>query len=154
ELKQLDAGNGERIPTLAEVLETARGKIGLLVELKGPGTEESAAAAVKRHGMEKEVYFTSFQLDRIERIRAIDPRLLTGAIFGEPPADACDRAVIAGARSISVRHPHVTAALVQEAREKGLMFRAWNPDTAEEIYAMVALGVDGIGSDRPDILMD
>ena len=34
------------------------------------------------------------------------------------------------------------------------MFRAWNPDTAEEIYAMVALGVDGIGSNRPDILMD
>src|SRR5437660_7666970 len=39
ELKQLDAGQGERVPTLDEVLETVRGRIKLLIELKGPGTE-------------------------------------------------------------------------------------------------------------------
>jgi glycerophosphoryl diester phosphodiesterase len=154
ELKQLDAGGGERIPTLEEVLEGVRGRLRLLVELKGAGTEERAAATVKRFEMAPDVYFTSFHLERIEKIREIDPSLLTGAIFGDPPADACDRAIVAGAKSISVRYPSVTAALVQEAREKGLMFRAWNPDTAEDIYAMVALGVDGIGSNRPDILME
>jgi glycerophosphoryl diester phosphodiesterase len=154
ELKQLDAGKGEQIPTLDEVLETVRGRLKLLVELKGENTEELAAQAVKRHGMEADVYFTSFHLERIEKIRAIDPKLLTGAIFSRPPANACDLAVAAGARSISINFPQVNAALIKEARDKGLMFRAWNPDTAEDIYAMVALGVDGIGSNRPDILMD
>jgi glycerophosphoryl diester phosphodiesterase len=104
--------------------------------------------------MEADVYFTSFHLERIETIREIDRRLLTGAIFGNPPENACELAEKAGARSISIRHTSVTAALIQDARKRGLMFRAWNPDTAEEIYAMVALGVDGIGSNRPDILMD
>jgi glycerophosphoryl diester phosphodiesterase len=154
ELKQLDAGKGEQIPPLDEVLEGVKGHLRLLVELKGAGTEELAAQAVKRHGMAKDVYFTSFHLDRIEKIRAIDPDLLTGAIFGNPPENAVELAARAGARSISVRHPSVTTALIQAARAQGLMFRAWNPDTAEEIYAMVALGVDGIGSNRPDILMD
>jgi glycerophosphoryl diester phosphodiesterase len=154
ELKELDAGKGEHIPTLDEVLEGVKGHLKLLVELKGAGTEALAAQAVKRHGMAKDVYFTSFQLDRIEKIRAIDPDLLTGAIFGNPPENAVELAAKAGARSISICHPYVTSVLIQAARAEGLMFRAWNPDTAEEIYAMVALGVDGIGSNRPDILME
>jgi glycerophosphoryl diester phosphodiesterase len=154
ELKQLDAGLSERIPTLDEVLGTVRGHLKLLIELKGPGTEALAVQTVKQHGMQSDVYFTSFHLDRIARVREIDSSLRTGALFSAPPTDACDRAVAAGASSISIHHPHVTAALVQEARQKGLMFRAYNPDTAEEIYAMVALGVDGIGSNRPDILME
>jgi glycerophosphoryl diester phosphodiesterase len=153
ELKQLDAGKGERIPTLDEVLGSVKGHLKLLVELKGAGTEELAAQAVERRGMAKDVYFTSFHLDRIEKIRDIDPDLLTGAIFGNPPDNAVELAAKAGARSISIRHPNVTTVLIQAARAQGLMFRAWNPDTAEEIYAMVALGVDGIGSNRPDILM-
>src|SRR5438552_7713720 len=35
ELQRLDAGDGERIPTLDEVLETVKGHLKLLVELKG-----------------------------------------------------------------------------------------------------------------------
>ena len=44
-LRQLDAGNGERIPTLEEVLELVAGKVTVNVELKGKGT----AAPVARH---------------------------------------------------------------------------------------------------------
>lgn len=53
-LRSLDAGNGERIPTLQEVCETIGPGIGLNIELKGPGTAtpvaDYVASRLKRDG--------------------------------------------------------------------------------------------------------
>src|SRR5215212_6839941 len=78
ELRQLDAGQGERIPSLEEVLETVRGHVRVLVELKGAGVEEAAVAVVIAMKMAEHVTFTSFQLDRIARVRQISPPQETG----------------------------------------------------------------------------
>lgn len=153
ELKRLDAGMGERIPSLEEVLETVRGHVRVLVELKGAGVEAAAVAIVSAAGMADDVTFTSFHLDRILRVRQIAPSQSTGAIFGDPPPDACARAATAGARSLGINHRFLSPILVQEARDRRLPLRAWNPDTEPEIEAMVDLGVDGIGSNRPDLLL-
>jgi glycerophosphoryl diester phosphodiesterase len=153
ELRRLDAGMGERIPTLEEVLDVMRGHARILIELKGANTEEAALETVRDARMASEVIFTSFHLDRIRRIRELDPTLTTGAIFSQPPPDACARATAAGARTMGVQHRNLTPILVQEAHDRGLILRAWNPDTEPEIEAMVDLGVDGIGSNRPDLLL-
>lgn len=153
ELRRLDAGLGERIPSLEEVLETVRGHVRVLVELKGVGVEEAAVAIVTDLAMSENVTFTSFHLDRIARVRQLSPAQSTGAIFSDPPPDACARAAAAGARSLGVHHRRLSPILVQEARDRRLPLRAWNPDTEPEIEAMVDLGVDGIGSNRPDLLL-
>ncbi len=153
ELQRLDAGQGERIPTLEQVLAETRGQVKLLIELKGAGTEAAALEAVRSTGMTGDVIFTSFHLERIQTVGALDPTLITGAIFSAPPSDACARVQAAGARTMGVNHRHLTAPLVRETHERGLILRAWNPDTEPEIEAMVELGVDGIGSNRPDLLM-
>jgi glycerophosphoryl diester phosphodiesterase len=153
ELQRLDAGQGECIPTLSDVLETIRGRARILIELKGPDTEALAIEAVRDARMTADVIFTSFHLDRIRRIREIDPTLTTGAIFRQPPPDACARATAAGATTMGVHHRNLTPILVQEAHDRRLIVRAWNPDTEPEIEAMIDLGVDGIGSNRPDLLI-
>jgi len=153
ELKELDAGLGERIPALEEVLETIRGRVRLLLEMKGEGTAEAAVRAVTAAGLEDSVTFTCFVLDRLREVRQLNPHLSTGAIFGQPPADAVAQAVDAGASGLGVHYPHLTRALVEEAHAAGLVIRAWNPDTVEEMRAMMALGVDGISSNRPDLLL-
>jgi glycerophosphoryl diester phosphodiesterase len=153
ELRRLDAGDGERIPTLEEVLGVTRSHVQLLVELKGAGTEEATVDAVRAAGMTAAVIFTSFHLERIQKVREIDASLTAGAIFSQPPPDACDRAIAAGARTMGVHHKNLTADFVREAHSHGFFLRAWNPDTEPEIEAMVDLGVDGIGSNRPDLLM-
>ena len=40
------------------------------------------------------------------------------------------------------------------ALDAGLELRAWNPDTRREQGAMIALGVTGVSTNRPDILME
>src|SRR5436190_1428452 len=51
ELRRLDAGEGEGIPTLGEVLEVTRGHVQLLVELKGARTAATVASSVPAAGM-------------------------------------------------------------------------------------------------------
>lgn len=154
EIRALDAGGEERVPILAELLELLRseggGRVQLLCELKGEETAAAAVGIVREAGMERSVVFTCFDLDRLRAVKAIDPTLRTGAIFGQPPADFTRQAQSAGAEGVGVNHRWMTASVVAAARAAGLVIRAWNPDSESEIRAMLALEPDGISSNRPD----
>ena len=153
EVKQLDAGKGERIPTLQEVMDLVRGKVILQIELKGPDTAEPVIRAVEQNSMENEVLLTSFVHDRLREARQINSNLRLGALWANPPPDACEQAVDMGAEAIHIQHLNIDAELVQKAQAHDLKIRAWNPDTVEEIQRVIDLGVDAIGSNRPDLLI-
>ena len=60
ELKKLDAGLGERIPTLQEVAELVRRKAQLVVEIKVPGIEKKVLQIVKENELDRQAFITSF----------------------------------------------------------------------------------------------
>ena len=153
EVRALDAGKGETVPTLDEVLATIKGKLRLQLELKGPGTAAPAVDAVRRAGMERGVVFISFDLDRLMQVKRIDASLQVGALFADPPDDACAEAAALDARGIFVLYKNLTAELVAEARAAGLEIGCWNPDTEPEWRAMLALDLDILSSNRPDALL-
>ena len=153
EIKRLDAGKGERIPTLQEVIDLVRGKVVLQIELKGPDTAEPVVRTVEQNNIESEVLLTSFVHERLREARQLNPSLALGALWSQPPPDACEQAIDMGAEAIHILHPNIDAQLVQKAHAHGLMIRAWNPDTVEEIQRVIDLGVDAIGSNRPDLLI-
>ena len=153
EIKQLDAGKGQRIPTLQEVMELVRGKVILQIELKGPDTAAPVIHAVEQNGMESEVLLTSFVHERLYEAGQLNPNLRLGALWADPPPDACEQAVDMGAEAIHIQHLKIDPQLVETAHAHGLKIRAWNPDTVEEIQHAIDLGVDAIGSNRPDLLI-
>ena len=153
EIRQLDAGKGERIPILGEVIELVRGKVILQIELKGPNTAEPVICAVEQHGMEREVILTSFVHDRLREAHRFNPNLALGALWPSPPEDVCEQAIELGAEAIHIQHQNIDADLVRKAHEHGLKIRAWNPDTVEEMQRVIDLGVDAVGSNRPDLLI-
>jgi glycerophosphoryl diester phosphodiesterase len=61
ELRRLDAGRGERIPTLQEVIDALRSRCRLYIELKAPGTPAAAAETIIRAGLGEDVIIGSFQ---------------------------------------------------------------------------------------------
>src|SRR5262249_57324330 len=81
EIRTLDAGQGEQVPTLAELLPLLRGRAHLLCELKGENTAAEAVRIVREAGISRQVVFTCFDLGRIRHVKAIDSSLRTGAIF-------------------------------------------------------------------------
>ncbi len=153
-IRMLDAGEGEQVPTLDEVLETVRGEVHLLIELKGIGVEQAAVEAVKAQGMEEEVTFTSFALDRLATVRAMGDQYRLGAILPNPSEFDFARAVEMGAVGIQVHYANLNFRIVHAAYEAGLEVLAWNPDTWREQQAMIALGVDGVSTNRPDVLLN
>ena len=153
EVKRLDAGKGERIPTLQEVIDLVRGKVVLQIELKGPDTAEPVVRTVEQNNIENEVLLTSFVHERLREARQLNPSLALGALWSNPPADACEQAIDMGAEAIHIQYQNIDAQLVQKAHAHGLMIRAWNPDTVEEIQRVIDLGVDAVGSNRPDLLI-
>ena len=156
QIKQLDAGEGQSVPTLLEVIDLVRTQsptIILQIELKGPDTAEPVVQMVEDQAFNQRVILTSFVHSRLVETHRLNPNLRFGALWTEPPADACLQATEMGAEAIHINHQHLTAELVQQAHQAGLKIRAWNPDTVEEMQQMIDLGVDAIGSNRPDLLI-
>jgi glycerophosphoryl diester phosphodiesterase len=155
EIRKLDAGQGERIPTLEEAIAAVRGRAVLQIELKGEGTVGPTLRVLETAGLDPaEFMLTCFDASRLEEVRAQRPEWPVSLLFGQPPPDAIERARRVGAESISVQFTHLTRDWVEASHAAGLEIRGWNPDTREEMERTLALGIDGLGSNRPDILLD
>jgi glycerophosphoryl diester phosphodiesterase len=152
-IRRLDAGHGERVPTLDELLELLRGRCKAHVELKGEGTEEPALRIVEARGMLGDVALTCFDTARLRALRALSGKVAIEHIFGDPPPDAIERALSVRAQRISAHHKHATADFVNAAHKAGLQVVAWPPNTVPEMQAMFDLGVDLLCTNRPDILL-
>lgn len=153
-LRSLDAGQGEQIPTLDEVLETVRHEAHLLIELKGIGVERAAVETVKAHGMIDDVTFSSFALERLAAVRALGSACRVRAILPNPTDFDLARAAELKAVGIDVRYTNACLRVIEGAQVLGMDVLAWNPDRWHEQQAMIALGVDGVSSNRPDILLE
>jgi glycerophosphoryl diester phosphodiesterase len=153
-IRSLDAGDGEQVPTFDEVLDLVAGRAPLLCELKGNGVEEAAVAAVADHSLEDQVIFTSFSLDRLATVRQLGDHYRLGAILPNASEIEIARAVALGAEAIGVRYTNLCYRILAQAHEAGLQVRAWNPDTLAEQQAMIVLGVDGISTNRPSLLLE
>ena len=153
-IRALDAGDGEQVPTLDEVLALVQGRVKLLCELKGEGVEAASVGAVKARDMAADVFFTSFDMGRLEQVRRIGDDLLIGAILPAPGEEDIARALELGATGVGIHYRNLCLRQVEQVLAAGLDLRAWNPDTLDAQRAMIALGARGVSTNRPDILMD
>ena len=153
EIRRLDAGEGETVPTLAEFLELIRDRVEAHIELKDEKAAATVLRLVREHGVAGQVFLTSGNTDLLAEVRAADGAIRMEHIFGDPPDDAVRRAVRVGAGRISSHIRALTRPFVDEAHGRGLHVIAWPPNSEEEMSAAVKLGADLICSDRPDILM-
>lgn len=152
--RRIDAGHGQPIPTLDELLALIRGRCKAHLELKAPDTPEPVLRLVQARGMLADVVLTSGDTERLRRVRALSDAVAIEHIFADPPPDAIARALSVGAQRISVHHTHCTAAYITAAHAAGLQVIAWPPNTVPEMQAAIDLGVDFICTDRPDILIE
>jgi glycerophosphoryl diester phosphodiesterase len=152
-VRALDAGRGERVPALEELLDLLEGRCKAHIELKGAGTEGPTLRLVQDREMLGDAVLTSGDTERLGALRALSPDVAIEHIFGEPPPDAIARALRVRAQRVSVHHRHATRDYVQAAHAAGLQVIAWPPNTEAEMQAAIDLGVDFLCTDRPDLLL-
>jgi glycerophosphoryl diester phosphodiesterase len=153
EIRQLDAGSGERVPTLEEALALANGKVILQIELKGPGTAKPVVHTVTAAGRQDQVILTSFIHQELKEVHRLNPQIHLGALWGRLPADVVQQTKQLGVQALHVWHEFIDQQLVTEVHAQGFLIRAWNTSKEEDMRRLISLGVDAIGSDRPDVLL-
>lgn len=157
ELEALDAGSwfsgkyaGVRIPTLNQVMDYAKGKIDLNIEIKNQGNAsqlpEKVLSLVKDHEMQEQCVITSTNLNYLRRIKELQPEIKTGYILSAAYGnyftdDAID--------FISIRSSFVTEEVMKKSHEAGKTVHAWTVNQREELERMRVLGVDNVITDNP-----
>jgi glycerophosphoryl diester phosphodiesterase len=160
------AGQGHVIPTLDEVFTEFPDML-TNVEVKqlDPPIEDELVELIADHGMEQLVCLGSFHDAAAARLRELLPDAChyapedmardyyigtrvfwTG--FAPPPVDAMALPVTSG--DIEVIDPRMIEALHLEGKH----LWAWTINDAPEMRRLFELGVDGIMTDRPDLLYD
>jgi glycerophosphoryl diester phosphodiesterase len=154
-LEQLDAGEGEVIPTLWQVMELIAGRCELHIELKGAHTAEAVAALTRR--AEAELGFTpaqwvvsSFHHPELARFAALRPQIRLGALTANLPFKLAQFAEQLGAWSLNCDVDFVDETLVMDAHRRGLKVLVYTVDYQEECEMLAKMGVDGIFTNRPD----
>ncbi len=168
EVKRFDAGalfgsefRGERIPTLEEVLD-GPGRQGIVnIELKSGrlmkvGLEAVAIAHVieQTHASDR-VIVSSFNHFALSSIHIVDPRLPLGFLyFNRAPVSFpyLKSQPLARPTALHPRFTVVTSRFVQWARLRDYRINTWTVDDPDEIRRLIALGVDSIMTNKPDVL--
>lgn len=153
DLKRLDAGKGEAIPTLEEVIDLIMGKVTLVVELKQEGVEDGVVDLIRKKRMRDSVYVISFWHELVKRVKDMDNRISTGVLLVGCPVDS-SVAVNASADALVMRYTFVNRRLVETAHRDGLKVFLWNIDDRDQIKPYADMGVDGIGSNDPRVLVE
>jgi glycerophosphoryl diester phosphodiesterase len=163
ELQRLDAGGGERIPTAEEVIACCREHdLGIYFELKIGFAAEAIVPLIRHHALHERVIVASFRPDWLAEVVASDAAIATSVLFGSPHVDAVALAAAAGARYVHpcwehrAAEPHrlLTPEWLARVRTAGLGIISWHEERPSEIAALRRLGLDGLCSNAPELLLD
>jgi len=151
EIRALDAGLGQKIPTLQEALEATAGVVGLNVELKGKGTGQALISLLEKMPeiQKRNIIVSSFLMAELAEVFSLDKRVKIGVLAAENIHDTIAWAGKLKAFSIHVRLQKVTLEWVERAHDLGLKVYVYTVNNLADIRRMEQLGVDGVFSDDP-----
>lgn len=154
DLQKLDAGKGEPIPSLAQVAAAVAGRAHLVVEVKHPEAAPAILKFFQTRNIFHQAHVISFWHPVLKALKEKEPRLQTGVLLVGCPADPVGLARAAGAQALVLHYAYVTPDLVAAARTAGLQVFIWNIDDVETVKPYLAMNLNGIGSNRPDVLVE
>lgn len=154
QLRRLDAGKGERVPTLQGVIDLVKCRVGLVVELKDPRTADKVAEILAKNNFVDQTIVTSFIHSAVKTVKEVNPQIKTGVIFRSAPIKPSQLALDANANALFPYHKYVTTRMIDDAHSNYLTVNVWTVDTREEIEHYAEIGVDGVVTNRPDLLKD
>lgn len=161
ELQAADAGSGEAVPALDQVLRLVAGRFTVMCELKAtpdaPDQDQACVDAVveviRKHNAESWTAIHSFNPVMVERARNTEPRIsatiITGPVHGEQVDRLLGALLKRNGQAVSVEHHCIDRALIEKAKRRQVTVWAWTADSPEDWARIVEAGVDGIITNVP-----
>ena len=149
DLRRMDAGKGEGMPTLYEFLWSTRSQAAFFnIEIKEQGCEDKVVNLVRQFADEKRTHIISFNASILRKVRKMG--LKVGLGFDGRMAQRFEVACRLKATRIWPHKRLVTQWLVKQAHGAGMEIVAWTVNEPDEMRHLADLGVDGICTDYPD----
>ncbi|WP_411142756.1 glycerophosphodiester phosphodiesterase [Streptomyces sp. x-80] len=149
ELRELDAGRGERIPVFEEVLDAVGAP--LQAEIKDVAAARALAEVMRSRDLTGRIEVISFHDEALAAIRALLPGVRTALVASRYGAEVVDRARAVGARRLSLNIRRLTLELVERAHTAQLTVLGWTVNTHDHLRLARGLGLDGVVTDQPEI---
>ena len=149
QIRLLDAGKGEKIPLLEEVLSSFKGRVKFVIELKEKGVEKETLTLINKYNLRDDVFIVSFKKDCLKKIRLLDSEVFTGLItvFGSL---LVKNAVKCGCNAVATNHYFATQRKINDAHANNLLYFCWTVNDRRKGEKLKKMGVNGILSDVPD----
>lgn len=158
ELRKLDAGGGEKVPLLTEVLDLINNRITVNIEMKGRQIALPVSNIINHYVTDKgwsydRFIVSSFNHAQLERFSKLQPLVRIGTLFrnNQPYRRIFSKKSNAYSENLSAQS--VTGASVRKAHANGLKVFAYTVNTKSEAKRLKSLKVDGIFTDFPDIVL-
>ena len=157
-LGQIDIGSwfapefaDQRVPTLRQVLETARGRAKVTIELKYYGhdkqLEQRVIDLVEDMGMDDQVVVMSLKYGAVEKMRQLRPDWTIGLLTATAVGDLTSL----DADFLAVSSGLATRGFIRRARDRGKEVWVWTVNDPVQMFRMINLGVDGVITDQPGL---
>jgi glycerophosphoryl diester phosphodiesterase len=158
DLADLDIGSSfapefsdQRVPTLREVLELAKGKSGVFIELKYYGhdvsLEQKVVDLVEETGMTDHIVIMSLNYDGVRRTAALRPDWTYGLLNAVAIGDLTRLDV----NFLALTANATTVPMIRRSHKRGMKIYAWTIDDPVQMWVMMSRGVDGIITDRVEL---
>ena len=157
QIRALDAGDGERVPTLDEVLDGFGHRVPFNLELKRskegpyPGLEAAALEALHSRNLLPSMLFSSFFDPVLQELRTQSTHARIGFLVSPRfPQKSIERAKAVGAEALHPEVRLVDADLVKAAHDEGMAVYSYTVDDVDVMKRLIDLGVDGLFTNYPD----
>ncbi len=164
-LRTFDTGQGERVPTLREVLELGKGKIAFQCEIKVPKIEEKIIQLIENVGVLDATYFSSFSHAIMGKVKELRPAAKVATLESKVDLGSeaqqrrlakqfVDRAQKVKAMAVHINMNDASPIIFKYLHENGLRVNVWTVDSEILAEELVNMGADGIFTNRPDAMLD
>ncbi len=146
-----DKYKNEKIPTLREALELAKGKIKVCIEIKVYDVEKEVLNIVNDLGVNDEVIIFSFYYPVLTKIRELDKNIPILFLVNNADIMILDSARAIGSNAIgSGNGTAVTREFLDIAHNNGMEVWIWTVNDEDEMQKFIDIGIDGLITNFPD----
>jgi glycerophosphoryl diester phosphodiesterase len=161
--------------TLTEAIEIVQRRASLLVDMKRPGNEDLVTQAICGAGIESTTLVSSTYAWSLRRVKRLAPRVGTGLSTGHistvmrqnklisitsgvlaavTPLPFITTAKLIRADYLMLNYRISTPRFIRAAHRSNLKVYAWTVNNPKPIRRMIEQGVDGVISNRPDLVLE
>lgn len=146
---------GGELVDLGTAAATLRGRAGLMVDLKETGLVPGIVRTLGDRGFDDAVVCGEYWED-LREVKRLAPRLGTSLTLGLGwrERDGGPRLETIDTDAITVARRHVDRAFVERCHARGLAVLVWTVDRPAQMRRLLRMGVDGLTSNRPDLLVE